>query len=616
VVNLWLFFLGPLAGPECKRAVARGWLILVRSLAASAILSVVAAALWWWWMASKLDQFHQPLIELRVAFGIVIGMLVTVSLVLGPAVLAGSLAGERERGTLALLLTTRVSAREIVAGRLVGKLAQVGMILLAALPALVLMAELTGLRPSAIVVAVLLPVAVGIGGGGLSALASVLSRRGRDALLAVYLVDLFLMLTPLGWALGLPQNVFDWLSALCPYVSVQDLVRHDVQATGWMTIGLWLAMGVVGLALASWRLRPSSLAPLDGERVARRRGRRGFVPPVDEKRPMLWKELFVERVATLGKFGRWVGIILFVLLCGGSVGLTAVIAWDVLYRGDVEWANWARNQMDLWIGSTGVFLSCLLQWAVGLRASVSISAERERGTWDALLTSPLSAGEIVWGKLWGSLYALRWLIAASYLAWFLAAACGAIRVSFAVTWGCEVLVIGAFMAAVGVRTSLACRTATRAMSITIGVWLGAWVVDVMVAGILVAVGFVVINAALLYAVQLGVYTPPRPVGMFWSPLPMAVLWPILTNAVYLLATLVLVADTGLRFDRLAGRITEGRLAVVLDDLIHGRPMAPVPLDADGVPMVDVPEHLRESVARVGSNGSVDQPREDPVADSA
>ena len=36
-----------------------------------------------------------------------------------------------------------------------------------------------------------------------------------------------------------------------------------------------------------------------------------------------------------------------------------------------------------------MFIGFLIQWAIGLRAAVAISSERERGTWDALLTSPL-----------------------------------------------------------------------------------------------------------------------------------------------------------------------------------------------------------------------------------
>ncbi len=135
VLNLASLLVGPLAGPECRRAVARGWLILLRTLAAGAVMGVVLVALWLWWINQRLDPFHRPYYEFRVCLVVVEGMLVTVALVMGPAVLAGSLAGERERGALALLLTTRVSAREIVIGRLSGKLAQVGMILLAGVPA-------------------------------------------------------------------------------------------------------------------------------------------------------------------------------------------------------------------------------------------------------------------------------------------------------------------------------------------------------------------------------------------------------------------------------------------------------------------------------------------------
>jgi hypothetical protein len=52
--------------------------------------------------------------------------------------------------------------------------------------------------------------------------------------------------------------------------------------------------------------------------------------------------------------------------------------------------------------------------------------------------------------------------------------------------------------------------------------------------------------------------------------------------VYLVLTLVLVADTGLRFDRLAGRMAGGRVATAVDRLIHGKPTAawPPPLNPE------------------------------------
>ena len=133
-------------------------------------------------------------------------VLLTITAVQAPAVLAGSLAGERERGILQLLLTTTVSPREIVEGRLLGKLSQVGMIILAGLPILAFLAPLDGLGIAHLLAMSLLLVAVGFGAGGLAVGASVVSRRGRDAQLTVYILMIVLMMSPLlGW-LGLPRR--------------------------------------------------------------------------------------------------------------------------------------------------------------------------------------------------------------------------------------------------------------------------------------------------------------------------------------------------------------------------------------------------------------------------
>jgi ABC-type transport system involved in multi-copper enzyme maturation permease subunit len=581
VVNLVTLLVGPLAGPECRRALARGWLIVVRVLAASAVLVVTLIALWLWWISSSFDAQYQPFEEVRVGLALVEGMLLVLALVLGPALLAGSLAGDRERGSLALLLTTRVSAREVVSGRMAGKLAQLGMIGLAGVPAVVMMAALAGMGWRTIAVLLVLPAAVGFGGGGLAAVSSVVSRRGRDALLAVYMVDLFLLLAPLSSYLGLPRGAFDWVAAFNPFISLGPLVWEEALAGALTSSGIWLLIGLAGAAVASARLRASCLAAADGERAARRGLRRGYVPEVDENRPMLWKELFIEHVATLGRFGRWAGRLLVGGLVLVSVGLTGVIVWDALYVGGHEWAEWATGQLAAWVGQTGGLLCCLIQWAIGLRAAVSISSERERGTWDALLTSPLDARQIVGGKLYGSFYALRGLILAALLAWTLAAASGAIQVRDAVTWACSIVFVGAFMAAVGVRTSLACATATRAMSLTIGTWLGAYVAVVVTAGVIILAGLFVCNAALIALAQIGVVPT---VTALWIPLPAYIAWPLTMNALFLAATLLIVADTRLRFDRIAGRLTEGAASLAVDQFLYGRPEEPVLADAgDDVP---------------------------------
>ncbi len=227
---------------------------------------------------------------------------------------------------------------------------------------------------------------------------------------------------------------------------------------------------------------------------------------------------------------------------------------------------------------SGTLLACLIQWAIGLCAAVSISSERERGTWDSLLLSPLTAREIVRGKLYGSLFALRWLIVAAFVWWSLAAGCGAILPRTAVTWSLSVLFVGAFLAAVGVRTSLESQTATRAMSTTIGIWMGAYVSVIVGASLLILTGLLVWMAGIVGLAQAGIIVMPAGT----APMPSYIAWPLAMNSLWLLMTLLIVADTGLRFDRIAGRMTQGGASLLYEDLLYGRPEEPV--------LIDLPEN--------------------------
>ncbi len=298
-MNVVMAIFGPLAGPECRRALARGWVIVVRSLVAVALAIVVLAMAWTWWISARLDPWYSPSIELRTAMAAGAMFLLTIVVVMAPAVLAGSLAGERERGILQHLLITAVSPREIVWGRLIGKLSQVGMMMLAALPALVILAGLMGLDLARIGTLLLLLTAVLVGGGGMAVGASVMARRGRDALLGVYLVILMLLLAPMAERLAWWAGPIGWLEFSNPYLSLARLVWQGEISPALATSGIWLVLGFLGTALAAWRLQPNCLAPED--RVKRARHRR-WVPALGE-RPMLWKELFIERAGTLGRLG-------------------------------------------------------------------------------------------------------------------------------------------------------------------------------------------------------------------------------------------------------------------------------------------------------------------------
>jgi ABC-type transport system involved in multi-copper enzyme maturation permease subunit len=595
VVNVATILLGPLVGPECRRAVARGWLILVRALAALAIMGSAFIVVWYWWINQQMDMEYQPYYELRVGLVAIEGMAVTIALLMAPAVLAGSIAGEKSRGSMGLLLTTRVSPREIIAARLTGKLTQVAMILLAGAPGLVLIAALAGFEAPALALLAALPAAVAIGGGGIAILASTVVRRGRDALLAVYLLDFLFLLTPLSNYFGLPIEFSEWFSALDPFSSLYRLTFRDEWMPALLTSAIWLSMGLASAGLASWRLRPACLALIDGERVAKRTRRRWRVPPLGD-RPMLWKELYIERAASLGGIGRWFGLLAVVLLAGGSLTLAGVILWDLFVNVGTTWADWATGVLAIAIDAPALYVSWLIQWAIGLRAAATISSERERGTWDALLTSPLSGREIIWGKVWGSLFALRWVVLATLVAWTVAVVAGAMPLREYIRQVATTLILGAYMAAVGVRTSLSSATATRSMSLTIGAWLLGWVVIAIVAIGIISIAALVWSFFWAMCIQLGLVPS---IGTSWFPTSFSVAWPVTTLSLFALSVVAIVGDTSLRFDRIAGRLTEGKVAGAVDRIVYGPAMEPVAVGADG--------RLMEPAV------TIDQGREEPVS---
>ncbi len=559
----WL--VGPLSGLECRRALARGWLILARTLAALAILVPTLVILWTWWMWLFSDPSFSPYHLFRTGLFIVETMMVTVAFILSPAVLAGSLAGERERGSLGLLLTTQVTPYEIVCGRFTGKLTQIGMILLAGVPPLVLFNALAGLSLSTFATLLALPAAVAWGGAGLATAVSAVSKRGRDALLSVYLIDLIFLLAPMAIAFVTASSRFEWLGLANPYAGLTPLFWQEKREYSLISIAFWFILGVIGLAIASWRLVPSSLRRLDGPRTTRRSFRRGRIRPVDEERPMVWKELYIERGVSLGGFGWWLGAGLTLLLAGGSLLFLAINAWEFFFReGELTLFLKSREILQDAVAGSGVFVTWLITWAIGLRAAVTISSERERGTWDAILTSPLESREILRAKLWGCLYALRWLFFAAVLSWTVAAAVGAITWMDYAGWVLSTIVGGAFMAVAGLRASLANETATRAMAVTIGAWLLAQIGFRIVAALLLAL---IAITVLLTVSALTDQPITQVLSLNGDYGPIA--WLITFQGVSILITLLFLSYTRVLFDRLAGRRAEGRVAILAEELLHG-----------------------------------------------
>ena len=55
IATLTTSLLGPLAGIECRRALGRGRLVVMRASAGGLVLLIALIMIWYWWLSQKLD---------------------------------------------------------------------------------------------------------------------------------------------------------------------------------------------------------------------------------------------------------------------------------------------------------------------------------------------------------------------------------------------------------------------------------------------------------------------------------------------------------------------------------------------------------------------------------
>jgi ABC-type Na+ efflux pump permease subunit len=340
---------------------------------------------------------------------------------LTPAMVGGTLTEEKTRGTLQHLLTTRLRAGEIILGKILAHTYQLALLSLVGLPLFCLFGGLAGdasFAPAVIVSSL----ALVFGIAGLSILFSVWCRTTRDALLCVYLLIaiaawLIPFLAGTSWGSGLPS-----LHPL--HVFSLDDVPARWRRLGEFLLG-WVLVGLVCVLAASWRLRRTYRRQLQiQQRPAARwwRASHGRV----RGNPVLWREQKVEGIAPLQSMRRqprWLGVAAVLAASAGTLGgllvvfLSAVPAvpggapvtarlWAMICAG--AWAEVCAAfapvaaEAFFWHGLAALLLLTLV---VAIRASGSISGEKEKGTWEALLLTPLTTQKIIAGKHRGIFWA-------------------------------------------------------------------------------------------------------------------------------------------------------------------------------------------------------------------
>jgi hypothetical protein len=198
--------------------------------------------------------------------------------------------------------------------------------------------------------------------------------------------------------------------------------------------------------------------------------------------PVLWREQNVEGIApnpTLRRIPQWIGItaamvaatVSSLAILHGSLVPGAGVAdvLDALLQLNVRRVTQLIPDAAIGFGVQGIVVMILASMIVGVRCAGAITQERERQTWEALLLTPVSAKQIVRGKLWGIIGAASWyLLAYAAPAVTLSVIGGPLAVTLTLAWLGATLLAMYFIGAAGLWCSARSSNSWRSLLQTMG----------------------------------------------------------------------------------------------------------------------------------------------------
>jgi ABC-type Na+ efflux pump permease subunit len=172
---------------------------------------------------------------------------------------------------------------------------------------------------------------------------------------------------------------------------------------------------------------------------------------------MLWKETFRGVRMSADWLGRIALGLLVALSFAPAVWIGYCAYFEPLLIGN-EFPRW----MNGYVRVVGSIVACVCLLAVALRASSSITGERERQTWESVLVTPLEGNAILFGKWLGAILSLRW--AALWLAaiWISGLVWGGLSILALPLLVAACLVYAGFLSGLGLWFSMISRSSLRA----------------------------------------------------------------------------------------------------------------------------------------------------------
>jgi ABC-type transport system involved in multi-copper enzyme maturation permease subunit len=326
----------------------------------------------------------------------------TFVVVMAPTAAAGAICTDKRRGVLEHMLVTDLTTAEIVLGKLAARLATVLGVIACGVPVVVLMTVSGGVAPDEILKPVLVIAGTALLAASLAITLSVWAKSLREALLEVYgILALWffaaLMLRLLRECFVGPMARTGWTEWIDPFWLMGLLVnRPDAVGFGDCAAFFLLATMTSAWLLTKATLRLRAVAARQAEqpaRVPRPRRAPGWLgrqlarlpgPSLDGN-PVLWREWHRQpsrRMVILWGLYGWLAVAL-TLLAIVHISISAVTHRELI---GVPLAGFL----------VGIGMLMLCTGAAG-----SLAEERDRGSLDILLATPLSSAAILRGKWWG-----------------------------------------------------------------------------------------------------------------------------------------------------------------------------------------------------------------------
>ena len=351
--------------------------------------------------------------------------------VIAPALIAGSIAEEKNRKTLEDLLTTQISNREIVWGKFLPRFIYLAWVMLGTWPILAMMQLLGGIDPTLFLYTLPLSLIALVAIGAWSLFFSVRSTRPRDAIMRTYCTLVFFLLLWLipygmqwrGWLQSIIlfdqdslQHWQDFYSCFNPFAAFFLIMEQSGQTDSLYELALsklmWnaasmLLVSSLLICLSTRQIRDQYLRPRYSP--AKKPGRVTLRPVW--KNALLWKEWVTQHRPTFDR-----------VFFGFSLALLPAWFWlhsDLLFAVPnprnfgllPRYSNFEDAWVEFRLIATVLFAVFYLR--IALRAASAFSQEKEQDTWITLISAPWTFRDIHFAKAMGGVRLM--IVLAGYL---------------------------------------------------------------------------------------------------------------------------------------------------------------------------------------------------------